>query len=126
MSKLHQVYVMTPDIDRSRAFCEEILGLDVTYEGERSLEFETGACTLKFETDFDKDTLASFGMEPPGTRRGAGIVIVIETESVEAVHERAVSAGETVLQEPMEANWGRKMCLLESPAGYVFEISRPI
>lgn len=126
MAHLHQVYLMTPDIEASTAFCRDALGLEQTHDGERSVAFDTGACELKFERDFDEDTLAAFGMEPPGENRGSGAVIVVEVDDVRETHRRATEAGATVLREPMETSWDREMFLVESPAGYVFEVSRPV
>lgn len=123
---LHQVYLMTPDLEASISFYEGTLGLSKSEEGSRSVELETGECALKIEKDFEEDTLAAFGMEPPGESRGDGAVIVIEVDDVEATHQRAVDAGADVLMEPTEVSWDRKMFLVRSPAGYVFEVSRPI
>lgn len=123
---LHQVYLMSPDLEASTRFCEEALGLTKTEEGDRSVAFETGQCTLKIEGDFDEETLAAFGLEPPGERRGDGVVIVIEVNDVAGTHDRAVEAGADVLMEPTEVSWGREMFLVASPAGYVFEVSRPV
>lgn len=122
---LHQVYLMTPDLEASTDFFEAALGLNPTDEGERSVEFETGECSLKIERDFDEETLGAFGMDPPGDRRGDGAVLVIEVNDVEAIHDRAVDAGADVLMEPREVSWGREMFLVRSPAGYVFEVSQP-
>lgn len=126
MAHLHQVYLMTPDIEASTAFCEDALGLEKTHDGDRSVAFETGQCELKFEKDFDDETLAAFGMEPPGENRGGGVVTVVEVEDVATAHERAQEAGATVLKEPMETSWDREMFLVQSPAGYVFEVSKPL
>lgn len=123
---LYQVYLMSPDLEASARFFERALGLTKTDEGDRSVAFETGQCTLKIEGDFDEETLAAFGMEPPGDRRGDGVVIVIEVDDVVATHDQAVDAGAEVLLEPTEVSWGREMFLVQSPAGYVFEVSRPL
>lgn len=124
-AELHQVYLMTPDLDAETTFYEEALGLEKTDEGDRSAEFETGRCALKIEQDFDEQTLAAFGMEPPGEARGDGAVIVLEVDDVQATHDRAVEAGADVLMEPTEVSWGREMFLVKSPTGYVYEVSRP-
>lgn len=123
---LQQAYLMAPDLEAARAFYEGALGLSPADVGDRSVEYDTGACTLKIERDFDEETLGAFGMEPPGERRGDGAVLVIEVDDLEAVHERAVDAGADVLMEPREVSWGREMFLVRSPAGYVFEVSRPL
>lgn len=123
---LHQVYLMTPDLESSRQFCEDALGLTPIEEGARSVEYDTGACALKLEADFTEETLAGFGLNPPGEARGEGVIIVVEVDDVEAIHDQAASAGADVLMEPREVSWGREMCLIRSPSGYVFEVSRPV
>ncbi|MFB6151056.1 MAG: VOC family protein [Haloarculaceae archaeon] len=36
-----------------------------------------------------------------------------------------VEHGASVPAEPRVTDWGRKLCLVEDPDGYVFEVSRP-
>ena len=126
MNTLHQIFLMSPDLEQSAEFFEDALGLKKATEGERSVEFETGSCTLKVEADFKEKVLAEFGLEPPNEDRGDGIITVIEVDDVDAIHRQAVSAGAEILMEPREVSWGRKMFLVESPSGYVFELSRPL
>lgn len=123
---LAQVYLMTPDLDASTEFFENDLGLTKTDEGDGTVSFDTGRCELKLESDFDEETLAAFGLEPPGEERGDGVVVVIEVEDVEGTFETAEAAGAEILLEPTEVEWGRKMFLVRSPTGYTFEISRPL
>ena len=123
---LHQLFLMTPDLEQSRAFFENVLELEKIDESERSMEFETGSCTLKIEADFEKEVLAEFGLEPPSDSRGDGVIPVIEVDDIEATHRRAVEAGAEIRMEPREVSWGRKMFLVESPSGYIFEVSRPL
>jgi len=122
---LHQVYLMTADLEASTRFFETALGLERTETGDRSVAFETGSCALKLEADFDASTLAEFGLEPPGANRGDGAVVVLEVDDVRATHDRAVEAGADVLVPPREVPWGRELFLVRSPAGYVIEVSRP-
>lgn len=126
MANLDQIYLMTPDLGESKDFFGETLGLTQTREGERSVEFDTGECELKIERDFDAETLDAFGMEQPDTDRGDGVVIVIEVDDVEGVHGKALEDDADVLIEPRTVDWGRKMFLVRSPAGYVVEVSRPV
>lgn len=125
--RLHQLYRMTSDLDRSERFYTEVLGLDVSERGARSVEFDAGACALKLEADFDEATLAAFGLFPPGDERGNGSIAVVEVDDVDAVHERASkhATGE-VLAEPRDVDWGRRLCLVADPDGYVVEVSRPL
>lgn len=123
---LHQTFLMVSELDRTVEFYEQALGVAVTRRGDRSAEFDTGECTLVVEEDFDAETLAGFGLEPPGDDRGDGLIVVLEVDDVEAVHERAASAGAEVLMEPREVDWGRKMFLVADPDGYVIEVSRTV
>lgn len=123
---LHQTFLMVADIDRSTAFYADTLGLDVADRGDRSTEFDTGETRLMIEQDFDEAELAAFGLEPPGADRGDGLIVVIEVDDVDAVHDRAAADGATVLLEPTDVDWGRRLCLVEDPDGYVLELSRPI
>lgn len=126
MSRLQQTFLMVSDVEESVAFYEETLGLDVLERGDRSAEFDTGECTLMVEEEFDADTLAGFGLEPPGDDRGDGVIVVLEVDDVDALHERAAEAGADVRLEPTDVDWGRRMCLVADPDGYILEISRPL
>lgn len=122
---LHQTFLMVSDVDESVEFYGETLGLDIRERGDRSAEFDTGECTLVVEEDFDADTLAGFGLEPPGEERGDGVIVVLEVDDVDAVYEAAEAAGADVRMGPRDVDWGRRMCLVADPDGYVLEISRP-
>lgn len=124
--RLHQTFLMVSDIDRSTAFYRDSLGLEVAERGERSTAFETGEAELMLEQDFSEEELAAFGLTPPGEQRGDGVIVVVEVEDVEAVHEQAVAAGADVVMEPTEVDWGREMFLVRDPDGYVLEVSRPV
>ena len=120
------VSIAAKDLEESTEFYESVFGLDVRERSASKATFRTGECSLVVQADFDADTLAAFGMTPPGPDRGDGLVIVLDVEDVDAVHERAVDRGATVLTPPREVDWGRRLCLIEDPDGYVFEVSRPV
>lgn len=123
---LHQAFLMVTDVDRSTAFYAETVGLEIADRGDRSTAFDTGDGQLMIEQDFEAETLAAFGLEPPGPHRGEGLIVVIEVDDVDAVHDRALDADAEVLMAPREVDWGRKMFLLRDPDGYVVEVSRPV
>ena len=125
--QIPQIYLMVTDLEASARFYENGLGLPVAERGNRSVEFDTGACALKIEADFDEATLKEFGLEPPGNQRGDGAVVVLGVDDVEAVHERVDGLDEgRVLTPPTEVSWGRELFLVEDPDGYVVEVSRPL
>jgi len=122
---LHQVFLMVSDYEESYEFYAETLGLTVNRESDGHAEFDTGACSLVIEREFDEETLASFGLEPPGERRGAGAILVVEVEDVDGTYERLDAQDVPVLKEPQDVPWGRRMFLVKDPDGYVLEVSRP-
>ena len=123
--RVAQVYLMVEDVERAVAFYRDALGLELARRGERSAEFETGACTLKVEREFDEATLAGFGLEPPAEPRGEGVIVVLEVTDVDSVHEQAAAAGVEVLAGPRDVDWGRRLFLVRDPDGYVLEVSQP-
>lgn len=124
--RLSQTFLMVSDVEQSIEFYEETLGLDLIERGDRSATFDTGECTLVLEQDFDADTLTGFGLEPPGEERGDGIIVVLDVDDVDGIHEQAVTTDADVRMEPRNVDWGRRMCLIADPDGYILEISRPL
>lgn len=115
---------MTADLETSMDFYRTILGLNTAEEGDHSVSFQTGECTLKVAQDHDDEALAAFGLEAPGADRGRGAVIVVETDDVDQVHQRASEADDCeVLSPPRTTDWSEYICLLRDPDGYVIEVS---
>lgn len=125
--ELQQVYLMTADLERTKAFYKT-LGFEISDEGSRSVEFETGRAKLKLEADFDAETLSAFGLDSPSENRGDGAVIVLAVEDVDAVADAADTAtdeyGGEVLTGTRNVDWGRRLLLLADPDGYVLELSQ--
>lgn len=113
---------MVSDMDASVEFYTEALGLDVVERGN-DVTFDTGEAKLIIEEDFEEAVLADFGLEPPGEDRGDGVIIVIQVDDVDAVHERAEEYGAEILFGPADVDWGRRMFLVRDPDGYVLEVS---
>jgi catechol 2,3-dioxygenase-like lactoylglutathione lyase family enzyme len=124
---MSQVFLMVTDLQRSAAFYEDVIGLDVAKRSDEQVAFYTGNCSLVIESDFDEETLAAFNMTPPGDERGDGAVIVLEVDDVEAVHEAVADSDlGRALFEPRAVDWGRKLFIAADPDGYEIEVSRPL
>lgn len=126
MQELTQVFLMVTNLEQSVEFYSESLGFDQLEQGDRSATFDTGRCQLVVEKDFDEETLSQFGLTPPQGQRGEGAILVVTVDDVDAVYERATTAGVETLIEPQAVSWGRELFLVRDPNGYVLEISRPL
>ena len=122
---VHESFRMVADLDRSVTFYRA-LGLSVRERSDQRAEFETGECTFVVEEAYDPETLAEWGLEPPGDHPGKGTILVLRVGSVETTCDRAEAAGATVLTGPRETDWGEKLALVADPDGYVVELVRPL
>lgn len=128
MGSLTQLFLTSSDLETTRRFYEAGLGLDPRKVGEESVAYETGACELKIQADFDPEQFAAFGLEPPGDGpRGTGAVVVLTVEEpLEECHERLERTLEDrpgeLLVEPRSVPWGGRIVLARDPDGYVVEI----
>lgn len=129
MATLAQLFLTSSDLARSRRFYEAAVGLEPQTVGDSSVAYDTGACELKIEADFDPEELAAFGLSPPGEDRGDGAVVVLAVEEPLAeTYERmdgelADGPGE-LLTEPRDVPWGGRIFLARDPDGYVLELRR--
>ena len=126
MARLSQTYLLVTDIEESIRFYESIFGLTIEERSDDKAVFDTGPGELVLEADFTEETLQAFGLTPPGPDRGNGVIIVLEVDDVDRIAERAGSDGVDVLFGPEAVDWGRRICLLEDPDGYVIEAYRPL
>lgn len=127
MTELSQLFLLSSDLPAAREFYETALGLEPRTVGDASVAYETGACELKIQADFEPGTLEPFGLSPPSDRRGeGGIVVLVVDGPLEERYERLSTAladgpGELLI-EPREVPWGGRMFLARDPDGYVLEI----
>jgi len=127
MTELSQLFLLSSDLPAAREFYETALGLEPRTVGESSVAYETGACELKIQADFDPETLEPFGLSPPTGQRGEGGIVVLAVEQpLDELYEQMSTAlgggpGELLI-EPREVPWGGRMFLARDPDGYVLEI----
>lgn len=128
MTALLETSLATGDLDRSRRFFEDALGLEPARVGETSISYEATGGELKLQADFPPEVLDSFNLPaPPVDGRGGGATFVLALdEPLATIHERVVTAADdagcAALIEPRDVPWGVRMFLARSPEGYVFEV----
>jgi uncharacterized glyoxalase superfamily protein PhnB len=128
MGTVEQLFLLVADLERSRTFYEEAIGLTPDRVGETSVTYETGGCQLKLQADFDPGVLEGFNLpEPPAADRGSGAISVLSVDEPlsdryeQVVEVTGTAAGEP-LTEPRAVPWGDRMFLTADPDGYVWEV----
>ena len=127
--ELNQALLTVSDLDASRSFYEEVIGLEPLKIQNGAIEYASGDSTLVLESDFPDKVRRDFGLREPDDSRGKGVIIRIAVESVEDVESvfmRAKNSNSMVRMEPTNVSWGRKMLLLADPDDYTVEVSTDI
>ena len=128
MSKLLQVYLMVSNLENSRYFYENIIGLDPSKIGDKTCAYFIDGCELKLQTDFEPIALKAFNLDPPKEgHRGDGAVYVIRVNKnlsrlYEMMKEKIINSKGELVTEPRNVPWGESMCLVRDPDGYLIEL----
>src|SRR5262245_49722808 len=67
---------------------------------------------------FVSDEFPEHGVKAPPTAGGASVTLHVYVDDVDALFERAVAAGATVLLAPADMFWGDRYGILEDPFGH--------
>jgi lactoylglutathione lyase len=113
------------DVERSKAFYQNIFGLPVTYEDENSVVF-TFENTL---INLLKLTAADELIAPEvvaGRAAGSRFQFTIWVENTDAVCAELASRGVALLNGPMDRRWGQRTASFTDPDGHIWEIAQTL
>jgi catechol 2,3-dioxygenase-like lactoylglutathione lyase family enzyme len=119
------ITLFTEDLERAKAFYQEVFGLPVVFQDEDSAVF-----------NFD-DTLinllkvsAAPELIAPGTvarpEAGSRFQLTIGVDDVDAVCAELDRRGVTLLNGPMDRPWGIRTASFTDPAGHIWEIAQDL
>ncbi len=122
---LRQIFLMVEDLDQSRKFYEESIGLDLIESGQRSFDFDLGTCELRIEREFDEETLSEFGLRQPSHFDGEleNAIHVLEVDNIDTVYERVESSAGEIISGIHDVDWNGRIFLVRDPDGYLFELT---
>jgi glyoxylase I family protein len=114
VARLDHLFIVVSDLERSRRFYTEILGLQVTVETD-------GYLRLSGDGGF------SIGMEqrPPDQVGGRGIEIVVLVDDVDRRYQEMTANGAVFSGPPADQEWGARHAWLHDPDGYPISIFTP-
>jgi lactoylglutathione lyase len=117
------ITIFTEDLDRSKAFYQDIFGKSVIFEDENSAVFKFGETVINVLA-----VPAAHELVEPGTvaPAGAGVrtVMSVEVNDVDAVCAELAQRGVALLNGPMNRPWGLRTASFTDPGGHVWEIAQ--
>lgn len=119
------IILFVADVQRSRVFYHEVLGLDVEFEDDESVGFKIeGLAFIVLQVDRARVQLQG---EPTATpAAGATAFLTTFTGDVDALHAGLVERGVPFFQRPADQRWGMRTAYFKDPDGHVWEIAQPI
>lgn len=113
------------DLQRSKVFYHEVLGLDVEFEDDDSVGFKIeGLAFIVLQVDRARVQLQG---EPTATpAAGATAFLTTFTDDVDSLYANLVERGVPFFQRPTDQPWGLRTVYFKDPDGHVWEIAQPI
>ena len=119
------IILFVADLQRSKVFYHDVLGLDVEFEDDESVGFKIeGLAFIVLQVDRARVQLQGEPTATPGA--GATAFLTSFTDDVDAVHAKLVERGIHFFQRPTDQSWGMRTSYFKDPDGHVWEIAQPI
>lgn len=119
------ITLFVEDLQRVRAFYQEVFGLSAVYEDAVSAVFNFGNMSINL-----LNISEAYGLIQPGTvanrESGSRFQFTIRVDDVDAVCDELKPRGVTLLNGPMDRPWGVRTAAFMDPAGHVWEIAQQL
>lgn len=125
LNKLEVITLFAEDLPATKAFYQNVLGLDVVYEDEASAVVRLENVMINLLLVANAPTL----VEPTpvaGPQAGTRLLLTINVDNVDAVCEELKQHGVTLLNGPVDRPWGRRTAAFADPAGNVWEVAQDL
>jgi lactoylglutathione lyase len=119
------ITLFAEDVPATKSFYIAVFGLPVVYE-------DSASCVFKFGTQLINilDAAGAQGLIAPATPGGAGtpprFQFTLDVEDVDAAAADLVARGVTLINGPLDREWGIRTAAFADPAGNVWEIATPL
>jgi len=116
------ITLFTEDLDRSKAFYQNVFGLPVHYEDPNSAVFKLDNTLINLLTvPAAHELIAPATVAGPAA--GARMQFTIGVDDVDAVCAELADRGVTLLNGPMNRPWGIRTASFGDPSGHIWEIA---
>jgi len=119
------IILFVEDLQKSKFFYHELLGLDVQFEDAESVGFKIRELAfIVLQVDRARVQLQGQPTATPGA--GATAFLTTFTDDVDALHADLVKRSLHFFQQPTDQPWGVRTAYFKDPDGHVWEIAQPI
>jgi catechol 2,3-dioxygenase-like lactoylglutathione lyase family enzyme len=116
-------FIVSADVDRSRAFYTDVLGGEVVREGEPSIVQLANSWIIINVGGGPTEDKSDVVLEPPGDPNRVSAFLNIRVADVRAVHDEWTDRGAEFLTPPIDR--GREIrCYLRDPDGHLIEVGQ--
>jgi len=119
------IIVFVADLQKSKVFYHEVLGLDVEFEDDQSVGFKIEGLAF-IVLQVDRARVQLHGAPTATPRAGATAFLTTFTEDIDALHANLVERSIHFFQGPTDQPWGMRTAYFNDPDGHVWEIAQPI
>lgn len=126
LKRINVVVLFVSDLDRTKAFYQDTLGLSLNGEDEKSSVFEfEGTLLILLDVSSAQDLLSidAVAASPPS---GARSLLVSFVEDVDAIYSDFTAKGVEFVRTPIDRPWGLRTAHFKDPEGNIWEIAQPV
>lgn len=126
LKRIDVVVLFVQDVERSKAFYGDILGLEVDQQDEVSafLKLETGLVALLGPAaSHDLLSPEAVSLDPSAAAKGQLVAFV---DDVDGAYAELTAHGVEFIREPIDREWGLRTAHFKDPDGHIWEIAQPI
>ena len=119
------ITLFVEDLQRARSFYQDVFGLQVIYEDESSAAFDFGNTIINL-----LDLPSARDLIEPGVvaslMAGSRFQLTIWVDDADAVCTALASRGVTLLNGPVNREWGKRTASFTDPDGNIWEIAQDL
>ncbi len=122
--KIGAINLIVGDLERAKAFYQDVFRLPLTHEDEESAMFRLGDTYFFLQrgtTHQDRPSDDALSLAQKGVGQ-----FVIFVEDVDAVRAELDEGEVSVISGPADREWGMRTLTLADPAGYTWEITQEL
>lgn len=126
LKRIDVAVLFVADLNRSKAFYLDTLGLPLTFDDPNSAYFDMeGTSLLLLTIDGAQDLLSTESVAAQHPPKVSSQLVAF-VEDVDTAYAALVAKGVEFVREPMDRAWGMRTAHFRDPDGNIWEIARPI